>query len=138
MKKIIAFIAAGIMGLTAATAGEYPDVSVKEVKEAIKEKKATIIDVNGSDSYAKGHIPGAIDYAANKAELVKALPKEKDALIIAYCGGPSCGAYAAAAKAAKDLGYTNVKHMSAGISGWMEAGEKTEAAKKGKKEKKSE
>lgn len=138
MKKIIAFIAAGIMGLTAATAGEYPDVSVKEVKEAIKEKKATIIDVNGSDSYAKGHIPGAIDYAANKAELAEALPKEKDALIIAYCGGPSCGAYAAAAKAAKDLGYTNVKHMSAGISGWMEAGEKTEAAKKGKKEKKSE
>ncbi len=135
MKKVIAFIAAAIVGITAATAGEYPDVSIKEVKEAIKEKKATLIDVNGSSSYAKGHVPGAIDYAANKADLAKALPKEKDALIIAYCGGPSCGAYAAAAKAAKDLGYTNVKHMSAGISGWMQAGEKTEAAKKEKKEK---
>ena len=33
----------------------------------------------------------------------------------------------AAAKAAKELGYTNVKHLSAGISGWKDAGEKTEA-----------
>ncbi len=129
------------MGITGAFAGEYPDVSIKEVKEAIKAKNATIIDVNGSESYAKGHVPGAIDFVVSKDALADALPKEKDALIIAYCGGPSCSAYKAAAKAAEDLGYTNVKHMSAGISGWMQAGEKTEAAKakkerKNKKEKK--
>ena len=41
----------------------------------------------------------------------------------------ACGAYAAAAKKAKELGYTNVKHLSAGISGWKKAGEKTEAGK---------
>jgi rhodanese-related sulfurtransferase len=136
MKKVIAFIAVGIMGITGAFAGEYPDVSIKEVKEAIKGKTATIIDVNGAESYAKGHVPGAIDYSASKSDLAKVLPKEKDALIIAYCGGPACSAYQAAAKAAKDLGYTNVKHMSAGISGWTQAGEKTEAAK-GKKERKN-
>jgi len=138
MKKVIAIFAAAIMGLTAAVAGEYPDVSVKEVKEAIKNKKATLIDVNGAASYAKGHVPGAIDYAASKDKLAKLLPKEKDALIIAYCGGPSCGAYKAAAKAAEDLGYTNVKHMSAGISGWLQAGEKTEAAKEKEKKEKEE
>jgi rhodanese-related sulfurtransferase len=64
-----------------------------------------------------------------KADLAKALPADKGALVVAYCGGPSCGSYAAAAKAAKELGYTNVKHMSAGLSGWKSAGEKTEAAK---------
>ena len=31
-------------------------------------------------------------------------------------------AYAAAAKVAKQLGYTNVRHLSAGISGWKDAG----------------
>ena len=30
---------------------------------------------------------------------------------------------------AKALGYTNVKHLAAGISGWKKAGEKTEAGK---------
>jgi rhodanese-related sulfurtransferase len=46
---------------------------------------------------------------------------------IAYCGNPKCGAYLRAAKAAQKLGYTNIKHMSAGISSWKAAGVKTEA-----------
>ena len=52
--------------------------------------------------------------------------EQKDALIIAYCGNPQCGAYVKAAKAAQKLGYTNIKHMAAGISGWKAAGMKTE------------
>jgi rhodanese-related sulfurtransferase len=47
-------------------------------------------------------------------------------LIVAYCGNPSCPAYRAAAEAAKKLGYKNIKHLSAGIMGWRDAGEKTE------------
>ena len=99
------------------------------MKAAIEAKKATLIDVNGTDSWQKGHVPTAVNFASAKKELAKALPADKGALVIAYCGGPTCGAYAAAAKAAKELGYTNVKHMSAGISGWMQAGEKTEPGK---------
>lgn len=128
MKKLLTILAA-LMVTATVQAGEYPDISISELKSAIEAKKVTVIDVNGSDSYQKGHVPGAIDYSAKKKELAKVLPENKDALIVAYCGGPSCGAYAAAAKAAKELGYTNVKHMSAGISGWMQAGEKTEKAK---------
>ena len=106
----------------------YPDVSIKELKSALKDQKVTVIDVNGSDSYKDGHIPGAIDFEANAEKLEKVLPKDKDALIVAYCGGPQCNAYQAAAKKAVAMGYTNVKHLSAGISGWKEAGEKTEKA----------
>jgi len=47
-------------------------------------------------------------------------------LVVAYCGGPSCNAYTRAANAASKLGYTNVKHLSAGISGWLQAKELTE------------
>jgi rhodanese-related sulfurtransferase len=43
----------------------------------------------------------------------------KTTLIVAYCGGPECGAYKAAADAAAALGYTNIKHYSEGISGWL-------------------
>ena len=108
----------------------YPDVSVKELKTAIEKKQVTVIDANGSDSYKDGHIPGAIDFEANAEKLEKVLPKDKNALIVAYCGGPQCMAYKAAAKKAVAMGYTNVKHLSAGISGWKGAGEKVEKADK--------
>lgn len=124
MKKILSFLAVALVA-TSVFAGEFPDVSVKEVKELSKSKKAVLIDVNGSESYKKGHVPGALDYAAIKDKLADVLPADKTTPIVAYCGGPKCKAYQAAAEAAAKLGYKNVKHMSAGISGWKAAGEKT-------------
>jgi rhodanese-related sulfurtransferase len=123
MKKILALLATAALAVTV-YAGEYPDISITELKTAIEGKKVTVIDVNGSASYQKGHIPGAVDFAQVKGKLADSLPKDKGALVVAYCGGPTCNAYSAAAKAAKELGYTNVKHLSAGISGWKTAGEK--------------
>ena len=84
--------------------------------------------MNGSKSFSKGHIPGAIDFRGNSEKNAELLPDKKDTLIVAYCGGPSCSAYKAAASAAEKLGYTNVKHLSAGIVGWMQAGKETEKA----------
>jgi rhodanese-related sulfurtransferase len=125
MKKLFTLLAA-VMVATSVFAGEFPDISITEVKSLVEAKKAVFIDVNGSKSYAKGHVPGALDYAAIEANLAAALPKDKNALIVAYCGGPKCKAYQAAANAASKLGYKNIKHMSAGISGWKEAGQKLE------------
>ncbi len=128
MKKFLTILASAVLAV-GAYAGEYPDISITELKSAIAAKKVTVIDVNGSESYRDGHIPTAIDFVKNKAELATVLPEDKGALVVAYCGGPTCGAYAAAAKKASELGYTNVKHLSAGISGWKDAGEKMEAGK---------
>ena len=125
MKKILTLLATLVLSISA-QAGEFPDISITELKKAIAEKKVTVLDVNGSDSFAKGHIPTAIDFRAKKAEIASLLPSDKGALVVAYCGGPTCGAYAAAAKTASELGYTNVKHLSAGISGWLQANEATE------------
>lgn len=125
MKKLLSLFATVL--LTAGLyAGEYPDLSINELKSAIKENKVTVIDVNGTESWEKNRIPGAIDFEANEEKLAKVLPKDKNALIVAYCGGPACMAYKQAAKAAEKLGYKNVKHLSAGISGWTKAGEQTE------------
>jgi rhodanese-related sulfurtransferase len=137
MRTIFAGLAALALVLTSAAALRadepkaaekypYPDVSIKELKSAIEKKEVVLIDANGTDSWKDGHIPGAIDFEATGEKLEKVLPKDKDALIVAYCGGPQCMAYQAAAKKAKALGYTNVRHLSAGISGWKGAGEKVE------------
>jgi rhodanese-related sulfurtransferase len=128
MKKLAVIFASAAFAL-AVYAGEYPDISIKDLKADIAAKNVTILDANGSESFQNGHIPGAIDFEHNKKKLAKVLPKDKNALVVAYCGGPKCQAYQAAAKAAEKLGYTNVKHLSAGISGWKDAGETTEAAK---------
>ena len=134
MKNLLSIAICLIAGAAIATAGEFADLSVKQLKKAIKAKKVTVIDVNGTASYKEGHIPTAIDFAKVNADLAKHLPKDKKALVVAYCGGPKCSAYQRAAKAAKALGYTNVKHLSAGKSGWIKAGEKVDKA--GKKSKK--
>lgn len=126
MKKLLTTLCALSLSTVALFAGEYPDISIAELKKAITEKKVTVIDVNGSTSYKAGHIPTAVNFDAVKADLATVLPKEKDALIVAYCGSPQCSAYTSAANAAKKLGYTNVKHLSAGISGWLQAKEATE------------
>lgn len=126
MKKVLATLCAIAISAVSVFAGEYPDISIAELKTAIAEKKVTVIDVNGGSSYARGHVPTAINFAEAKADLASKLPADKGALIVAYCGGPSCSAYTRAADAAKELGYTNIKHLSAGISGWLQAGEATE------------
>ena len=125
MKKILALLS--VLALAAVVyAAEYPDITIKDLKSAIDSKQVVLLDANGTESWQSGHIPGALDFESNSAKLAKVLPSDKNALIVAYCGGPKCMAYQAAAKAAKQLGYKNVKHLSAGISGWKEAGEKTE------------
>jgi rhodanese-related sulfurtransferase len=129
MKKILIACATTLLA-TALYAGEYKEITIKELKADLAAKKVTLLDANGSESWTEGHIPGAVDFAASKDKLSSVLPKDKSALVVAYCGGPKCKAYEAAAKAAEKLGYTNIRHLTAGISGWKDAGEKTEAARK--------
>ena len=126
MKTLLTLVAALVLA-AAASAAQFPDISIAELKSAMETHKVTLLDVNGTTSYQSGHIPGAIDFTAAKKDLAKVLPKDKNALVVAYCGGPACPAYQAAAKAAKDLGYKNVKHLVAGISGWKEAKETEKA-----------
>jgi rhodanese-related sulfurtransferase len=128
MKKLSAGLVALIIAVSA-FAGEYQEISIKEVRKLSKSKKAVIIDVNGTESYNKGHVPNALNYDAIKDNLAASLPADKNATVVAYCGSPKCVAYQAAANAASKLGYKNVRHMSAGISGWKEAGEKMEQGK---------
>lgn len=125
MKKLLTLCAVALIA-GSVYAGHYPDITINDLKGAIASKSVTLLDANGSDSYKEGHIPGAIDFSAAKNKLAKVLPKDKGTLIVAYCGGPQCQAYESAAKAAQKLGYTNVKHLAAGISGWHDAGEKME------------
>ena len=65
-------------------AGEYPDISIKELQKAIDKGDVAVIDVNGAGSYKKGHIPTAIHFSSVGKKLAKSLPKDKNTLIVSY------------------------------------------------------
>ena len=102
MKKILAFLAIALVAVSV-YAGKFADISVADVNALAASKSAVIIDANGTESYNKGHVPGALNFAAIKDNLAASLPQDKNALIVAYCGNPQCGAYLHAAKAAQNL-----------------------------------
>jgi rhodanese-related sulfurtransferase len=69
--------------------------------------------------YTKGHIPGAISIPQSEFDKkVNLLPKDKDTLLIYYCGGVKCKLSHKSAKKAKALGYTNVKVFAKGFPEW--------------------
>lgn len=130
LKSFVLFFLALAATLTAlAGPSQYPEISRGELKQAIASGSVTLIDVNGSESFAEGHIPGAVDFAACSDKLATLLPADKNTLIVAYCGGPKCQAYRQGAEAAAKLGYHNIRHYSDGISGWKKAGEPIESIK---------
>ena len=103
---------------TCSDEAHYPLVTKAELKTMSASGQAVIFDVNSADSFKTAHVPGAIHFESHQNDFAKLLPKEKNALIVAYCGGPMCSAWKKAAEQACTMGYTNIRHFKDGISGW--------------------
>ncbi len=112
---------------------KFPEIGQDELVKYIKSKKVVLVDANGQESYEKAHIPGAIHFSSS--DFKSKLPKDKDALIVAYCGGPGCQAWCKAADELEAQGYKNIKHYKGGIKGWLQAGLDVNSVKE-KKDKK--
>ena len=101
-------------------------ISPADLLELTKKKQVTVFDVNSVQSWQQAHVPGALHLdPVNYAD--KDLPADKNSNLVFYCSNPLCRKAPNAARRAKQLGYTNVKVMSAGISGWLSAKLPTEA-----------
>ena len=131
MRRVLAIAIAvfATAGIVRAADKTYPDITHEELMSAVQAKTVTLLDNNGTDSYKDGHIPTALNFEDVQKNLASVLPKDKSALIVAYCANEQCSAYREAAAAAEELGYTNVKHYAKGIMGWKRAGAKVESAK---------
>lgn len=80
-----------------------------------------LLDVRGTEKYAAGHVPGAIDLAHRKiiGSTMAAYPD--GTLFVVYCAGPHCNGAARAAVRLAKLGRP-VKVMPGGITGWLDEG----------------
>ncbi|OIQ50279.1 Thiosulfate sulfurtransferase GlpE [Pseudodesulfovibrio hydrargyri] len=87
-----------------------------------KPKNVMIIDSRPyKPKYVDGYIPTAESIPASQFDkMTDKLPKEKDALLIFYCGGLACPLSHKSAFAAEAMGYTNVKVYAAGFPDWKQ------------------
>ena len=70
--------------------------------------------------YTKGHIPGAVSIPHSEFDKKAGmLPKDKNALLIFYCGGLKCKLSHKSAAKAEKLGYKNVKVFAKGYPEWL-------------------
>lgn len=101
---------------------EVEGLSPAQVKQVVDSgEEVTLVDVREGDEWRAGHLSGAVHLPRGFLELQidEKLP-DKDAPIIFYCAGGNRSALAAVT--ARELGYTNVRHMVRGISGWRDEG----------------
>jgi rhodanese-related sulfurtransferase len=80
-----------------------------------------LLDVRGTEKYAAGHVPGALDLARRKIIGSKLAEFPADTLFVVYCAGPHCNGAARAAVRLAQLGRP-VKLMTGGITGWLDEG----------------
>ena len=94
-----------------------------DVHEAMEGKKAdfVLLDVRGPQSYAAGHVPGAVNLPHGRISERNLAPYSQDTLFVVYCNGPQCNGADRAALSLAKLG-RRVKKMIGGIEGWKDEG----------------
>lgn len=80
-----------------------------------------LLDVRGTEMYAAGHVPGALDLGHRKIVAAKLAEFQSDTLFVVYCAGPHCNGAARAAMRLARLGRP-VKLMAGGVTGWLDEG----------------
>lgn len=94
-----------------------------DVHEALSSGKPdfVLLDVRGSDSFARGRIPGARNLPHRKIVESKLRDYPMDTVFVVYCAGPHCNGAQRGAIRLAQLGRP-VKLMIGGITGWLDEG----------------
>ena len=80
-----------------------------------------VIDARSPESYARGHVPGAINLPYKMIDAASTASISKDKVIVTYCAGVFCNASTKAAEKLTALGF-RVKEMLDGIEGGTKEG----------------
>jgi rhodanese-related sulfurtransferase len=80
-----------------------------------------VVDARTPETYARGHVPGAINlpHRTFDSSTTASLPRDK--VIVTYCDGVFCNASTRAAAKLAALGF-KVKEMLDGMEGWRKEG----------------
>ncbi len=101
-------------------------ISTSELMRRMREGQVVCCDVNSPQSWKSAHVPGArpLDPVLySEAEL----PSDRQTPLVFYCSNPFCRKAPTAARRALQMGFSDVRVLSAGISGWIADRMPTEA-----------
>jgi rhodanese-related sulfurtransferase len=115
---LIAIISQFLMLNASCQGADTNAISNEQFRQISKEKDVVILDVRTIEEFKEGHIENAINTDVLQAEAFKkyisALPKDKTYLLYCRSGKRS----ASALNLMKESGFSNVKHLQQGITGW--------------------
>jgi rhodanese-related sulfurtransferase len=94
-------------------------ITPQQLHERMQQEALTVIDVNAERSWLHARVPGATHLDADFD--AAALPPDRARGLVFYCSNALCRKAPLAARRAQQLGYTDVRVMAAGISGWTGA-----------------
>jgi rhodanese-related sulfurtransferase len=95
-------------------------ITPQELHASLQTAPPTVIDVNPPRSWLAARVPGALNLGVDFAPA--SLPADRNMALVFYCSNRLCRKAAGAARRARSLGHTDVRVMSAGITGWRAAG----------------
>lgn len=114
----VMFLAYGIS--FAAGKASYVDVAPAEAK-ALIDKTPGIVIIDVSPAYAKGHLPGAVNYPVGDGSLDKAIPTlDKNKTYLVYCQAEPPSRLGA--QKLVDAGFKKVYRLKGEYKGWVAAG----------------
>ena len=100
------------------------EIKTEELNKLINGKAPLfLVDSRPTTRYDQAHLPGAHSIPLPELEKKQAavLPKDKNTLLVFYCGGITCPLSPASAALAKKLGYTNARVYNDGEPVWSKA-----------------
>src|SRR6056297_2336954 len=80
-----------------------------------------LYDARPAKRFGDAHIPSAESAFPKEEGFLAKLPDDKNALLVFYCGGPTCPYTGDAVEKAQKVGYTNLKGYQLGLPGWKKA-----------------
>jgi len=98
------------------------EISVEELLRIMTSGQAyNLFDARPVKRFGDAHIPSARPAFPKDENFLSLLPAEKDALLVFYCGGPTCPYTGEAVGKAQEAGYTRLKGFQAGMPGWQKS-----------------
>ena len=111
----------------AARESKLKQISIDEVDQLVASGACTPVDANSEKTRKRhGVVPGAVLLTDSEVYKLSELPADKTKPLVFYCANTHCTASHEAANRALLSGYTNVRVMGEGISGWVKAGKKVQ------------
>jgi rhodanese-related sulfurtransferase len=80
-----------------------------------------VVDARTPETYARGHVPGAINMPHRTIDSSTTASLPRDKVFVTYCDGVFCNASTKAAAKLTGLGF-KVKEMLDGMEGWRKEG----------------